>query len=108
MQPFIAQCEAALGNARKALEIAGSVDEKKLSKAGRVELRIAAAKARQILGQNEAAVVTLRCSELNESGALWSKRLHLAYRDALLANGLIGEAKDFEKRFPQSFDLSND
>ena len=103
LQPFIAQCEASLGNARKALEIAGSVDENKLSKAGRVEMRIAAAKARELLGQHEAAVVTLKCSELNTTDAPWSKRLHLAYRDSLLAAGEIEQARDFEKRFPESF-----
>ncbi|MFM8522869.1 MAG: hypothetical protein ACKOBE_00700 [Actinomycetota bacterium] len=103
MQPFIAQCEAELGNARKALEIAGSVDEAKLSKSGRVEMRIAAAKARSILGQNDAAVVTLKCSELNTTDATWSKRLHKAYRDALIASGEVSQAKDFEERFPQSF-----
>ena len=103
MQPFIAQCEAELGNARKALEIAGSVDEAKLSKSGRVEMRIAAAKARSILGQNDAAVVTLKCSELNTTDATWSKRLHNAYRDALITSGEVSQAKDFEERFPQSF-----
>jgi hypothetical protein len=103
MQPFIAQCEAELGNARKALEIAGSVDEAKLSKSGRVEMRIAAARARSILGQNDAAVITLKCSELNTTDATWSKRLHNAYRDALIASGEISQAKDFEERFPQSF-----
>jgi hypothetical protein len=103
MQSFIAQCEAELGNVRKALEIAGSVDEAKLSKSGRVEMRIAAAKARSILGQNDAAVVTLKCSELNTTDATWSKRLHKAYRDALIASGEVSQAKDFEERFPQSF-----
>ena len=103
LEPFIAQCEAALGNARKALEIAGAVDEKKLSKGGRVEMRIAAAKARQTLGQSDAAVVTLKCAELNTNNATWSKRLHLAYREALLAAGLQEQAAEFEKRYPQSF-----
>lgn len=105
MQPFIAQCEASLGNARKALEIAGSVDESKLSKAGRVEMRIAAAKAREALGQKDAVVVTLRCSELNTVDAPWSKRLHVAYRDALIASGEVEQAEEFVKRFPQSFAL---
>ncbi|MFM7874248.1 MAG: hypothetical protein ACKO8Y_06485, partial [Actinomycetota bacterium] len=80
-----------------------SVDEVKLSKGGRVEMRIAAAKARSILGQNDAAVVTLKCSELNTTDATWSKRLHKAYRDALIASGEVSQAKDFEERFPQSF-----
>ena len=103
IEPFIAQCEAALGNARKALEIAGNVPEAKLSKAGRVEMRIAAAIARKALGQFDAAVLTLKCSELNTSDATWSRRLHTEYRDALLAAGREKEASEFEARFPQSF-----
>lgn len=103
MEPLIAQAEAALGNARKALEIAGKVPEAKLSTAGRVELRIAAALARSALGQFDAAVLTLKCSELNISDATWSRRLHTAYRDALLSAGRQKEAREFEARFPQSF-----
>ncbi|MEY3705378.1 MAG: hypothetical protein RLY29_750 [Actinomycetota bacterium] len=101
--PFIAQCEVALGNPRKALEIAGDVNPKDLSVSGRVELRIAAAKAREALGQFDAAVVTLTCSELNESGAPWSKRLRRIYRDALMSAGRNVEASTFEAKYPQSF-----
>ena len=100
--PYIAQCEVALGNPRKALEIAGSVEPRTLSVAGRVELRIAAAAARSALGQFEAAVVTLRSEELNESDAAWSARLRTAYYKALLAAGQSAEAEAFKKRFPQS------
>jgi len=100
--PFIAQCEVALGNPRKALEIAGSVEPRTLSAAGRVELRIAAAAARSALGQFDAAVVTLRCEELNESEAPWSSRLRTAYYKALGAAGKIDEAQSFRARFPQS------
>ena len=103
LQPFIAQCEAALGNPRKALEIAGGIDEKQLSKSGRVEMRIAAASARESLGQSEAALLTLKCSELNTTDAPWSGRLHRAYRDALIKLGRDLEATEFERRFPQSF-----
>jgi hypothetical protein len=101
--PFIAQCEVALGNPRKALEIAGSVAQSELSVSGRVELRIAAAAARSALEQHEAAVVTLRCAELNKGGESWSKRLHLAYFKALTDAGESKEAEEFKKRFPQSF-----
>ena len=52
--PYLAQCELALGNPRKTLEIAGSVDPKILSAAERVELRLAAAGARTALGQHAA------------------------------------------------------
>ena len=100
--PFIAQCEVALGNPRKALEIAGSVEPRTLSAAGRVELRIAAAAARSALGQFDAAVVTLRCEELNESEAPWSSRLRTAYYKALSSAGKNNEAQSFRERFPQS------
>lgn len=101
LKPYIAQCEAALGNARKALEIAGSVKESALSKEGRVELRIAAAKARLALGQPAAAVVTLTCSELNEDSPLWSNRLRGAYLEALRASGDTKSAEKFLLKHPQ-------
>lgn len=101
--PFIAQCEVALGNPRKALEIAGEVNSKELSVSGRVEMRIAAANARQALRQYDAAVVTLTCSELNATDPTWSKRLRHAYRDALLSAGREIEATDFVSKYPQSF-----
>ena len=101
--PYIARCEVALGNPRKALEIAGSVDQKKLSSAGRVMMRIAAAKARLALNEPDAAVVTLQSAELNTRDALWSKALHREFRDALIAAERLTEAREFEERFPTSF-----
>lgn len=101
LEPFIAQCEAALGNARKALEIAGSVSESKLSKAGRVEMRIAASTARASLGQFDAAVLTLKCKELNESDPSWSRRLRKSYYEALLKAGRKDDAEEFLARYPQ-------
>ena len=104
LEPYIAQCEAALGNARKALEIAGKVEESKLSKAGRVEMRIAASSARESLGQFDAAVLTLKCNELNESDPSWSKRLRRTYYNALLKAGREDEASEFLARYPQILD----
>ena len=101
LEPYIAQCEAALGNARKALEIAGNVAESKLSKTGRVEMRIAASIARDVLKQFDAAVLTLKCKELNENDAIWSKRLRKAYYSALLKAGRDDEAEEFLNRYPQ-------
>ena len=100
--PYLAQCELALGNPRKTLEIAGSVDPKILSTAERVELRLAAAGARSALGQHDAAVVTLTCPELTQSDALWSLRLRQAYRDALISAGREEEAIRFAAKYPQS------
>ena len=101
--PYLAQCELALGDPRKTLEIAGSVDPKLLTPEQRVELRIAAAGARTKLGQHDAAVVTLTCSELSQSDPLWSKKLRTAYRDALIAADRASEARAFEEKYPQSF-----
>jgi hypothetical protein len=101
--PYLAQCELALGNPRKTLEIAGSVDPKILSAAERVELRLAAAGARSALQQHDAAVVTLTCPELTQGDALWSLRLRRAYREALVSAGREDEAKRFTEKYPQSF-----
>ena len=100
---YIAQCELALGNPRKTLEIAGSVKSDELSQNARVEMRIAAAGARSALGELDAAVVTLQCSELQSTDATWSRKLHRHYRDALVAAGRKSEAESFESRYPQSF-----
>ena len=101
--PYLAQCELALGNPRKTLEIAGSVDPKVLSSAERVELRLAAAGARSALGQHDAAVVTLTCSELAQSDALWSKKLRRSYAEALARAGRVDDAQRFREKYPQSF-----
>lgn len=105
--PYLAQCELALGDPRKTLEIAGSVDPKLLTPEQRVELRIAAAGARSALGQNDAAVVTLTCPELAQNDPAWSKKLRVAYRDALLAAGRAEEANSFTLKYPQAFEVSD-
>ena len=104
---YIAQCELALGNPRKTLEIAGSVRNDELSQSARVEMRIASAGARSALGELNAAVLTLQCSELGISDATWSKKLHRRYRDALVAAGRKEDAEIFESRYPQSFVIPN-
>ncbi|MBU3691891.1 MAG: hypothetical protein FGM47_00010 [Candidatus Nanopelagicaceae bacterium] len=101
--PYLAQCELALGDPRKTLEIAGSVDPKLLTVEQKVELRIAAAGARSALKQFDAAVVTLTCPELTLGDANWSTRLRTAYRDALLQAGRNSEADSFMAKYPQSF-----
>jgi hypothetical protein len=101
--PYLAQAELALGDPRKTLEIAGSVDPKLLTADQRVELRIAAAGARTALGQFDAAVVTLTCPELAQSEPIWSTRLRTAYRDALVAAARSDEADSFMAKYPQSF-----
>lgn len=103
--PYLAHCELALGNPRKTLEIAGSVDPKVLSAAERVELRLAAAGARSALGQHDAAVVTLTCPELAESDPSWSNKLRHSYYQALIVAGRSEEAEKFKAKYPQSFSV---
>lgn len=94
--PVMADCERGLGRPEKALAMAGEPEVKRLDKAGQVEMRLVAAGARQDMGQAEAAVVTLQCSELaSQSVQPWSARLRYAYADALLAVGREDEAREW-------------
>ncbi|NBP12770.1 MAG: hypothetical protein EBV09_05635, partial [Actinobacteria bacterium] len=97
--PYLAQAELALGNPRKTLEIAGSIDPKLLTQGERVELRIAAAGARSALGQSDAAVVTLTCPELTLSDASFAAKLQGAYIQALIAVGRFKEAEEFRDKY---------
>ena len=100
--PYLAQAELALGNPRKTLEIAGSIDPKLLSQGERVELRIAAAGARSALGQSDAAIVTLTCPELTLSNASFAAKLQGAYIQALIAAGRAGEAEEFRVKYQKN------
>ncbi|WP_228450152.1 hypothetical protein [Streptomyces alkaliterrae] len=94
--PVMADCERGLGRPEKALAMAGEPEVQKLDKEGRVEMRLVAAGARRDMGQAEAAVVTLQCSELNANSTQpWSARLRYAYADALLAVGREEEAREW-------------
>jgi tetratricopeptide (TPR) repeat protein len=97
--PYLAHAELALGNPRKTLEIAGSIDPKLLTQGERVELRLAASGARSALGQSDAAVLTLTCPELTLSEASFAPKLQGAYIQALLAAGRIGEAEEFREKY---------
>lgn len=91
--PMMADCERGLGRPERALSLAGSPEAARLDKAGKVEMRIVASGARRDLGQLDAAVVTLQCSELRDASQPWSARLAYAYADALLAAGREEEAR---------------
>ena len=90
--PVMADCERGLGRPEKALEIAGSPAVARLTKAGRIEMRIVAAGARRDLDQIDAALVTLQCNELSEDDLEWGARLRYAYADTLEALGRTEEA----------------
>lgn len=96
--PVMADCERGLGNPLKALALASSPEVKRLKKPEEIEMRIVASGARRDLGENEAAVVTLQCKELNNDSEPWAVRLRYAYADALYAAGRVEEARQWFKR----------
>ena len=96
--PVLADCERGLGRPRKALELAGAPEAKKLAKDQAIELRIVAAGARRDLGEIEAAVLTLQTNDLNTENDSWAIRLRYAYADALAAAGRSEEAKKWFKK----------
>ena len=107
--PVLADCERGLGRPRKALELAGAPEAKKLQKEQAVELRIVAAGARRDLGELDAAVVTLQTNDLNTENDSWAIRLRYAYADALEAAGRKEEARKwFKKCADLDFDESTD
>ena len=96
--PVLADCERGLGRPRKALELAGAPEAKKLQKEQAIELRIVAAGARRDLGELDAAVVTLQTNDLNTENDSWAIRLRYAYADALEAAGREDEARKWFKK----------
>jgi tetratricopeptide (TPR) repeat protein len=96
--PVLADCERGLGRPRKALELAGAPEAKKLQKEQAIELRIVAAGARRDLGEIDAAVVTLQTNDLNIDNDSWAIRLRYAYADALDAAGRKAEARKWFKK----------
>jgi tetratricopeptide (TPR) repeat protein len=99
--PVLADCERGLGRPRKALELAGAPEAKKLAKEQAIELRIVAAGARRDLGEIEAAIVTLQTNDLNTENDSWAIRLRYAYADALEAAGRKDEARKWFRKCAQ-------
>jgi tetratricopeptide (TPR) repeat protein len=92
--PVMADCERGLGRPERALELARSPEAATLDPAGRVELLIVAAGAREDLGETDAAVLTLQVPELRSTAVVgWVARLRSAYADALSAAGRDDEAR---------------
>ncbi len=92
--PVLADCERGLGRPERALELAASAEASRLDLEGRVEMLLVAAGARQDLGQQDAAVLTLQVPELTGSHRQeWHYRLVAAYADALASAGRAEDAQ---------------
>ncbi|KAA1416749.1 tetratricopeptide repeat protein [Nocardioides humilatus] len=91
--PIMADCHRALGNAKRALELAKSPSVARFSTAAKAEMTIVEAGARRDLGQMDAALRTLELAPINsKSRESWSVRLRYAYADTLEAAGREREA----------------
>ncbi|MEI8081348.1 MAG: tetratricopeptide repeat protein, partial [Actinomycetes bacterium] len=97
--PLLADCERALGNAAKALEIGSSQEAKVLRGEVQAELVLVLASARLDLGQPGAAVALLRgpCAQ-TPATAPWVSRIYYGYAEALLADGRPDEARSWFAR----------
>ncbi|GAA3823137.1 tetratricopeptide repeat protein [Nocardioides panacisoli] len=86
--PIMADCHRALGNAKRALELAKSPSVAKFPTAAKAEMTIVEAGARRDLGQFDAALRTLELAPLNsKSRESWVVRLRYAYADTLEQSG---------------------
>jgi len=91
--PIMADCHRALGNAKRALELAKSPSVAKFPTAAKAEMTIVEAGARRDLGQFDAALRTLELSPLNnKSRESWVVRLRYAYADTLEQAGRESDA----------------
>ncbi len=94
--PLLADCERALGNPRKAVDLANSPEAKALRGEPQAELLLVASGARLDLGQTNAAISLLRgpCSN-TPANAAWAARIYYGYAEALLAERDVELARDW-------------
>jgi tetratricopeptide (TPR) repeat protein len=91
--PIMADCHRALGNAKRALELAKSPSVARFPAAAKAEMTIVEAGARRDLGQLDAALRTLELSPINsKSREPWVVRLRYAYADTLEQAGRESDA----------------
>lgn len=94
--PLIADCERALGNPRKAVELANTPEAKRLRGETQAELLLVTSGARLDLEQTNAAVSVLRGPASNTpANAPWAARIFYGYAEALLADGDAESARDW-------------
>ncbi len=91
--PIMADCHRALGNAKRALELAKSPSIAKFPAEAKAEMTIVEAGARRDLGQLDAALRTLELAPINsKSRESWVVRLRYAYADTLEEAGRLKDA----------------
>ena len=91
--PIMADCHRALGNAKRAIELAKSPSVARFPTAAKAEMTIVEAGARRDLGQFDAALRTLELAPLNsKSREPWVVRLRYAYADTLEQSGRESDA----------------
>ncbi|WP_236163741.1 hypothetical protein [Corynebacterium ammoniagenes] len=96
MIAVMADCERGLGRPEKAIELGRSDEARQVDAETAIELAIVVAGARQDLGQNDAAVVTLqRANPSMEAKGIPAMRLSYAYAHALSEAGRKDEAKEW-------------
>jgi hypothetical protein len=91
--PIMADCHRALGNAKRAIELAKSPAVAKFPTEAKAEMTIVEAGARRDLGQVDAALRTLELAPLaSKSREPWVLRLRYAYADTLEHAGRLQDA----------------
>lgn len=97
--PVLADCERALGNAQKALDLGAEPAARALRGQAQAELVLVLSGARMDLGQYDAAVALLRgpCAQ-TPTKAPWVPRIYYGFAEALLAAGNLEEARSWFMR----------
>lgn len=91
--PIMADCHRALGNAKRAIELAKSPSVARFAPEAKAEMTIVEAGARRDLGQVDAALRTLELSPISsKSREPWVLRLRYAYADTLEHAGRLEDA----------------
>ncbi|WP_256842435.1 tetratricopeptide repeat protein [Ornithinimicrobium cryptoxanthini] len=97
--PHMADVERGLGRPDRAIELAQEPAAQSLSAADRVELAIVVSGARRDLGQDDAAVQSLReLVQASPPQRSWAGRLYYAYAEALLGAGDQDAAREWFAR----------
>ncbi|KAA8725179.1 hypothetical protein [Corynebacterium phocae] len=96
MLAVMADCERGMGRPEKAIELGRSDEARELSREGAIELAIVVAGARQDLGQDESALVTIeRANPDKKERGMGATRLAYAYANAFAELGQVDKAREW-------------